>query len=570
MTLSSNRALGEVARTVACALVVFAGLLTLVASGGGGGGGDDAGGGGGPKLVSDPPAASFVINAATVDAALTQAVGLTSSSKPLDWEVTGIDVPWLSANPTIGQTGTQGGLSLLVAKDQLPSLASGNHPAMVTLSYGPAGSTRDKVLSVPVTLSVSLPKVTAISPYYAEAGKSLSHVIIGEGFSNLQPSQPVNFGDTTLTSYEIVSDTEIWLDAPALSAGPHDVRIDNALGLELSDVTFHSVTTPSFADHVTTRNNIVTRRVLYDPLRIAVYSVDSDFQSGERLGVTRYRFVNGAWQQDTLVSLPLTSDAAISADGQTLYVAASDALYSLDLDQPGSGPVPVTTIGGGPSLYISRVEVMNDETVLLAADVFGTGVVGFSLFDPASGEVRNIGAASMPLTAKSLDGRRALVGQNGIFPPNPVQIFDASAASAVPTPVAESTFSDLFAINRDGQLAFVEEGIYDEDFNLVAALDLGERGKSVAGFGALFSHDGSRLYAFQTDYITNNTEVLKAFDVGAAPVAGQFPLLGETTIGPAPAQGGLRRLCVQTPDGKTIIGVDDIGFRTFSLPPGMQ
>jgi len=83
---------------------------------------------------------------------------------------------------------------------------------------------------VTVTFNNLLPKVTSVTPYVATAGTTLEVILRGSGFSQVG-NTAIKFGSGgSVTSYNVVNDTEIHVTHPSLTADTYRVSFANQLG----------------------------------------------------------------------------------------------------------------------------------------------------------------------------------------------------------------------------------------------------------------------------------------------------------------------------------------------------
>jgi hypothetical protein len=486
-----------------------------------------------PALVATPGQPTLRVDAATTEAALTSLLGLTSTGGPLDWRVTAVSASWLDNTAVSGNTKTQSGMSLVLLKNELAGLANGTYSGTVTLAYGSA-VVPERQLVVPVKLTVALPVVRTVMPYVAEAGRSLSHVLRGEGFSGLRGDQPMRFGSTAASTYQVISDTEIRLEVPALSVGAHPVLADNALGLSRpGGATLHAVQTPALAQASLPRARRPIQAI-YDPLRLAVYTVDYT-EGGYPMGLYRYRYANGTWTEEPYVQMDI-HDAVMDVDGQSLYLTLAKGLYRLDLDDATATPRFIRTLSDNNTLA-----VLNDGRVLS--------------LDYCSG------------LYSSLDGRRAMrVPSMCAWTGQSVLYYDASDTTWQSTSISDLRQpEERNALDRTARYAVVGESIYNAQFGLAATLGM-------YSYSTLFSHDARRLFVVHYDF-NQRRQTLHVLDVSGSPVGGRFPKLAEVVVpGAAPGSNSPAPTIrsVATPDGRSLIKVDNSLFYVYPIPAAQQ
>src|SRR5262249_8390537 len=193
-----------------------------------------------PSPRFSPASAAFTIDAATVPADLSKTFTIGSTGGPFSWTATPSQ-PWVKISPTSGASGASVAVSIDLA--EVDRLDTGAYSARIDFSH--AGGTT----ALPVSLNLLLPKVRSVNPYVAASNTSLEVILRGLGFNNAAGAA-VKFGDTPVTSYTVVSDTEIHVTHPSLTAGSYRVSIANPLntsGLVLSSADLVVVDAPAYA-----------------------------------------------------------------------------------------------------------------------------------------------------------------------------------------------------------------------------------------------------------------------------------------------------------------------------------
>jgi len=82
----------------------------------------------------------------------------------------------------------------------------------------------------PVTASLPLAIVSALSPATGPAAGGTLVKVTGSNFVGVTGAAAVKFGSTNATSYFVEDDTTIYATAPAGSAGATNVRVTNTTG----------------------------------------------------------------------------------------------------------------------------------------------------------------------------------------------------------------------------------------------------------------------------------------------------------------------------------------------------
>jgi hypothetical protein len=478
-----------------------------------------------------PSAPVLRVDASTQESGLTSLVALTSTGAPLDWRVVSDDASWLDFTSASGNTQSHTGLSLVLQKSALSGMDNGTYNGTVTLAYGNA-STPERQLDIPVRLTLAMPQVRIVTPYWIEAGRSLSHILRGEGFSSLQSGQALRFGTTTASTYQVVSDSEIRLTVPALTAGAHPVSMDNALGLSRPAPTLYAVQTPAMPE-VSMARIRYTQRAIYDPLRTAIYTLD--YADGVTHGLYRYRYAEGTWTEEPYVTLPSIYDVLMDAGGQSLTMLIGSGVYRLDLDDPTATPQYLRENRG----TYNRVELLNDGYLLDTGSCYHAKA--------------------------SLDGRRAIILDAGCYSPRgPIRTLDAGS-----THIQYTNIMDMYgppswmSVDRTARYAVIADAIYNSQWAIV--------GNATELRATFFSQDARRLFGFYADY-DRSRQLMRVLDVSKPPVGGRFTQLVELQVPGAQAGDGIYGggMVLSTPDDRTLIFVNQRQFRVMALPASAQ
>jgi hypothetical protein len=466
------------------------------------------------NLVGSRTSLNYSVDTSTTAAALTQAVGLSDDGAPLSWTATA-SAPWLVLDNTAGTTGSGTGFNASLDQTQLANLANGSYSATVSVSYHSA-STVSKQLVIPVSLSVALPTVTDVVPAVTETNASLPHLLHGNGFASIT-NQTAHVGDQTIATIEVLSDDLARVTVPALAAGNYTVRVDNNIGLARAGGSLTVMTTPVYtATSIARANNSL--RVLYDPLHQTVYSLDLLQDASDHGSIVRYRYQSGAWQQTTLLTDFDLFDIDLSADGNTIYLAIDNKLYTLDLTDSSASIVQIASIDG-TNLSIGHINLLADGRLLLVERGSGSNSLATLLLDPNSDSLTSIGSVLCGLSASSGDRSRVLIAQACASPAGSVNYVDAAVGQMHTSSYNAFISQNEMAADRTGTHAVIDSHVLDHSFNVIATLN------SVL-YGSSFSPESSRLYGVtQPSGGASNAPLLTVYDTSGNPSAGQFPLL---------------------------------------------
>lgn len=125
-----------------------------------------------------------------------------------------------------------------------PPLAEGTYDVTVYNSDGTSATLKDGyTIPAPAVPAAKTCKITSVSPSVSEENVKQKVTITGELFNGTYKTAKVLFG-TEAGSIFSVSDTEIIVSAPALSAGSYDVTVQNADGTSATKAGAYTVNAP--------------------------------------------------------------------------------------------------------------------------------------------------------------------------------------------------------------------------------------------------------------------------------------------------------------------------------------
>jgi hypothetical protein len=415
-----------------------------------------------------------------------------------------------------------------------------------------------------------------VNPYVATSGTSKEVILRGLGF-NGAGGAALKFGSgTTVSSYTVVSDTEIRVTHPPLTASTYRVSVANQLndpGLVFSNADLVVVDAPIYAPATIAYPPIpsgsdarVLKRVIYDAERKALI-VDIQYTNGgfsaTSREIQRYAFNGSAWSTTPTV-VPIAfpfGDMAATLDGKTLLVTNTNAIQEYNMATLSAGASTTTTLlFTNLSEFLNRLAVANDGKALVTTGIFGSGsteTLRFSIADRTfSGNGFNDALYNAD-AGGSADGSRLVLPQNGLSPAPQVFLYNASTSTLGATSLALN--ASFPALNRQASRILLGGfSIYDAGFQL-----LGGIGGSSPESQTL-SPDGTRAYA--ADRISGGLLVptrLRTFDLTATPVSGQFPEIGTGTS--LPSDTG-RSVITVSPDGGTVFIAGSDGIVVVPAP----
>ena len=515
-----------------------------------------------PSLTFSPPSPTFTITTASLPASLSQTVGVGSTGTPLSWTATSSQ-PWVSVAPASGTSGAPVTLSL--DPTQLDTLDAGSRSATITFAYTPPGGTAT-TSPLSVTLDLQIPKVTSVNPYVATSGTSLGVILRGTGFSN-PGATSVDFAGTAGTNATVVSDTELRVTHPSLTAGSYRVSIPNNLGnpgivrstanLVVGDAPVYAAATIAYPAIPAGSDARVIKQLIYDAERkallVMIQYTSGGFSATSR-EIHRYAFNGSSWSTTPTV-IPIAfafGDMAATLDGKTLLVTNTNAIQEYDMATLMPGASTSVALGSVLSPFLDQLAVANDGNALVTSGIFGSGFTPTFAFSVANRTFTPKDSLFHADAGGSADGSLLVLSENGLSPPPAQFAYNASTSTLSPT-VLNANLS-FPALDRSAtRILLGGFSVYDSGFQL-----LGGIGGSSPQSQAL-SPDGKRAYA--ADRISGGVFVptrLRTFDLTAPLVAGQFPeIIGSPTS--LPSDTGTAVMTV-SPDGGTVFiaGTDSI------------
>lgn len=287
-------------------------------------------------LVVDASSLTFNISSAATKADAQKIIHVsgTTGGSPMMWEAQ-TDAPWLSLSKTSGSSATTENIVVSIASD-VAYLNSGQYATTIKLNDADAPSV-ERI--IPVTLTLSAPRITAIGPYLGTEDSAAMVSVKGFNLSTVDVAS-IKIGEAGVQGMEVVSDNLLRIDVPALPAGRYPVYIENAMGVMLSDSEWVVIASPPLAA-AEISTNMQLRNIIFDSERNAIYalgpSTSFPMQDVPAKGkVLRYALDNGAWLTSEIpVSDYGLSGLSITPDGRFLTAYASEedygVIYAIDL-----------------------------------------------------------------------------------------------------------------------------------------------------------------------------------------------------------------------------------------------
>jgi hypothetical protein len=513
----------------------------------------------GSALTFSPSSsASFTIDTTSVAAALSQNISVGSTGIGLTWTAASSQT-WITVSPTSGSSGSSVALSLVPT--ELDTLDPGTHSANITFSYTPPGLA-PTTATVSVSLNLQLPKITSVNPYVAASGTSLEVILRGSGFSN-PGGTVVNFDSTPGTSPNLVSDTEVRVTHPSLTAGSYRVTIPNQLAnpdIVRSTASLVVVGAPVYAAKTLAYPDAGPRRplnIVYDAERQALLvGVGLPTPGAANGALYRYTFTGLDWSATpALQTVSKFRDLALSMDGKAVIAVSDKQVKQFDPSTLAAGTTTdVNTLLD--IIFLNNIAMANDGKAIINTDINGSGFTSVYAYSVRDGVVSVVTQLLSATSGASADGSRVAMASTFQSPPEPIFQYNASTGTA-----SAATATTIFnfprpALDRKATRVIIAGGpVYDSNYQQLGSIP-------TSGVVAL-SPNGSKAYAY-----TSGT-VLHAYDLNGAlsdpdPTVGQFPEIGSGTT--LPSDPGANPVMTVSADGGTVFIAGETGIVVVPAP----
>jgi hypothetical protein len=498
---------------------------------------------------------SFSIDVASTssDEFLKRIVTTGDTGAPLNWTASS-SAPWLTVTGS-GASGDPVVLTLVPAA--LGALPNGPSNATVTFGYTGAGGTSGQV-SLSVTVNLNLPTVAYVSPYAAKAGTPGTLILRGTGFNALG-GRALAIGNTTVSSYTVISDSEIRADYPALGAGTYPVRFSTPLDIG-GAVTLALITPPAYAAQALAYPSVTGRqplRVIYDAERNALLVAVAYPTAGSGGDILRYSYSGTSWGATPITQfVPTFRDLAISPDGKKLVALSQSAVAQFDAVTLAAGPLTNATFLFAGFEFLRSVAMTNDGKALVTTGVFGSGFTATKAYDVGTASFLGGTAYSAVVyfgsATASMDGSRVFLAHGGGVSPAPEQMYyDASLRVLAGTGINLNVATEAMLDRSGSRIVLNGQQVFNGSFQSIGSIP--------CGVGVL-SPDGSRAHCY--DWFGDRK--LHTFDLSVPPTAGVFPESG-TAIPLAGDPGVMPRMAI-SPDGKTVFIAGDAAIVVQPVP----
>jgi hypothetical protein len=506
-----------------------------------------------PTLTSNPSTVDFQTSTGITPAAKT--LNLSSSTGTSGWtrfiNYTSGSGNWLDVSPAAAPS-----LPTTVTLNVTTVPPAGTHTAIVTFNAG--GITRD----VPVSLTVSDPRVNFVAPYVVTTATAGVNVILrGFGFSTLAAGTlQVQFGATPAVPASFVSDTEILATLPALDAGTYTISVgDGTLtlptrtGLKLLVISAPITFAPVTIDRTLSPSPGFATNLIYDAERQALYLMDP-----ENNRIERYQFQSGTtWTPASLETGGGGGNPriALSPDGTQLLKTSGNTTTMSRIDLASFTPMSSADAASllGLGAHLNLIAFGSDGGAVGSSFAPNTGISLYR-YDMLTQQFAAL-STQFDMTNRTIvasgNGDRIVLPTFEPLDPafaKPVFTYDASSGTLTPAAVT-TTNTGHASLSRDGLRMILSSAelsasqtvtVYNSSFTALGTLP-----PEVRAF--VISPDGATAFAYFT---SDNT--IRKFDLNL-PSGGGFTQISSTALpNPSVGPGTFFSEMTISPDGGTL------------------
>lgn len=508
------------------------------------------------RLVVSPASLQFSLDGASLPAALsrnlavTDELGGTLPAEAVSWTVHAVSTDWLETSADAGTSSPAAPLSVSLSPAEVGALATGNHPASITLRWQNAELSNQSVV-VPVSLANNLPRVSRVSPYVGVEGLPGTFIARGSALTGAGSPVTVQVGGTDITGVIPAGPTLFQAGYPALPAGRYPVSLANAAGIPVTGPELVIVTAPTFGfDTIEALG--ARHRIFYDAERATLVGVRP---AGNK--IERFRHESGSWTPLPPHEVAQVTDAVLALDGRSMVVLTRASIRQADLTVATFDPVVRQSLsgGGGCGESLQSLAMLHSGRAVIARALLACS--GFTLSLIYDIDTNSLAESPYPagllyngVVAGSADGSVAFAGSLGVSPAQPVQIYDAYSGSvtngAANYNLARiSASSDGSRVLLAGSNPAADTFVHDRQLTLDGTLP--------GGGIAVVSPDGGRAFVYRE---VGADAFLVVYDLEGALLPGAvFPELDTIPLVPAPnaAAGSYQDIALAvTPDGSTV------------------
>jgi len=496
------------------------------------------------------------LNSANDVLSKTFAVGNISKVPNITWTATAAD-PWIIPTNGSGNTDVQTQEQITLDTSQTDVFRHGQYKTSLTLSYTtPVKSS----IKVSVVLNIVKPRAEFVAPYVALENTEAEVIIRGGGFNMLVNPQ-VQFGTEAGTKLQVISDTELRVTHPALTANSYAIQVKGTNYSIPSDPHLLVVTALNYSyDYApggVLSTPIAAKRVIYDAERKAVYTFMENF-------IQWYQYTDLGWTHTIITKgghVFLNYD--ISPDGSYFYILGTNG----DLDK-----YDVTTFATASPAFTDSAYFMesgapgdlafaNDGSVIVphAFSFSGASIVksrydtrvGISVDMDRSSEGQANDVTDVRVRFSANGQRGIVVYQSSATVVPPVEYYDATTNRIIDTGLTMNVSG--LSIDRTGDMFILNTSVYNANFVLLGNLPDTARVN-------IISPDGHWAFSYEE----SPNKVLRKYDLSSVGTDGYFAEQGSgLSIADSP---GPNALMAVSPDGGSLFIVGDYGLVVSPSP----
>lgn len=493
------------------------------------------------SALSVPSAVNFTINQNSQATDKTSTITIASNqTSSISWNAS-FSESWMTLSTSSGDTTTTDNLILSLVQTELDKLTNGTYTGNITVS---SSDSNVSDTTIPVTLTLTTPEVTFVSPSSAVSSASKEVIIRGFGFSSLA-APVVSFGGNTAVSMTVVSDTEIRATHGGLNEADYAVDVSDG-GVSLTSYATLKVRDALGFSPLWITNSAISiiDGLLFDMTKEAVF-----FRRSGSLVRYQFRTSDASWQPSFTSSETSLRYAAIamSPNGDNFFTYNEpEHIFKYDTTTLGR-----TTISNASNSYSATVKhgamanngkmILSSIRSILSSDVaINNAISTTSLLNQFSGPTER-------LVKASLDGSRVYVVSNTSSAL--IQTYNASTDTLVASSIF--TTASSLSVDRTGDTLIVDAKVYDASFNLLGTLPTSQ--------AYVVSPDGQTAYTFNSD---SSGGQFRKYDLTTSDGSGGF-----TQVGAVSTIAGNALTSAQmtiAPDSGTLFVVGPSTFIVFS------
>ncbi len=442
-----------------------------------------------------------------------------------------INVNWATVSTT-GTTSSTNNLSIAVVESEVATLGVGIHNALLTIN---SSNPNVSNIVIPVSASIALPQVTAVTPYVSSVNTANTVMVVGRGFSGFNGQVAFNF--TPALSVNALSDTRMLVGHGALSAGDYRLNITSIGGLASPSTGVLKVV-ENIAYAATAISSLGTKsKIVYDNERKIIYA--ADIQNGEIERYT-YNLTTSSWVAGSSLAIPLLREIALTPDGSKLVAITDQTIYTVELSTfiaSARATNPDTFTGR----HFRHVEVASNGIALVTTGLAGSGYTQSHSFDTRTFALTNTQSFYFANMGGSTDGERIIIGSNGVSPAPASYFYDPSVNTLTVTGI--STNLSNVSLDRHATRIIMNTSVYSSSYV--------PQGTLPVNAASVLSPNGDLAYVY--DSLTGANGTVRVFDLTSPNGAGGFTELTVTENIPAASPGtGLVKMVISN-NGDTLV-----------------